>query len=363
MPRKKSITINDVAKEVGLSKSAVSAALSGNVSTISLPEQTRKRILSAARKLNYKPNILARSMIEQRSFLIGVLLRDVNTSLYTELIRGIQDQLVGRSYAPIIFTHCTPEEETTNLHTCVDRKVDGLIVNCSLGNALDSKQGAFIKSVYAETPMVELFGRESNHCVVLDYEASGKMATKHLLDLGHRKIALLTHERFNAAKSAKGEHWNAWEHYQGYEDQMRLAGLTPRVFTHELTTAQRPELGWADAVEAIAPSLLGGSDRPTAIICYDDRQAYGLIRACRAMGIALPDELSIVGHLDLEASSYMEPALTSLAVPTYRVGAKAAQMLFDLMQGQPVTNMSFAPQFIGRKSCATLDARSTTGNE
>lgn len=358
----KSPTLKDVAREVGLSKSAVSAALSGNRSTISLPEETRLKILSVAKKLNYRPSILARSMSEQRSFLVGLLLWDVNTSLATELIRGIQGEVVGHDCAPVVFSHANPEQERANLKSCLDRKVDALIVNTSMCGALADPSRKSRRVLSSHTPVVEVFGRGHQPWVVLDFRASGRIATEHLLALGHHRIALLTHEHYLGADDTRGaadqtgagEHWNAREHFEGYEAAMREAGRSPVVLTHPLQDAARPELAWTDQVAALAPQMLAGDDRPTAVICYDDRQAYGLFRGAKAMGLVVPRDLSVVGHLDREASSLIDPALTTLKVPASQVGAKAAQMCFDMMQNQPVSNTSFVPELVVRGSTAEV---------
>lgn len=353
----KTITLQDVAKASGFSKSAVSAALSGNRSTISLTEETRNKILQAAKKLNYRPNILAKSMSEQRSFLIGLLLSDVNTALATELIRGIQDQAVGHGYAPVVFSHGNPQQERDNLKTCMDRKVDALIVNAAVGQAARTGREGLAPNV----PLVEVLGRQSAPWVVLDYRASGRIATQHLLELGHRRIAMLTYDQSLGKPGAtNGEHWNAREHFLGYQETMEHAGLTTHVLTHPLLDTARPELAWTDQVAQAAPDMLAGTDRPTAVICYDDRQAYGLVRACRGLGLEVPADLSIVGHLDREASELIEPALTSLRVPAAQLGARAAQMCFDLMDDQPVSNTSFEPQLITRGSTAPPKAKRDT---
>lgn len=352
MPRN-SATIKDIAVASGFSKSAVSAALSGKKSTISLSQETRVKILDAAKKLNYQPNILARSMSEQRSFLIGLLLWDVNTSLATELIRGIQDQVVGHRYAPVVFSHSNPEQERDNFKTCMDRKVDALIVNASAGGASGGRSKARSWRVSKEVPVVEVLGRGDRPWVVLDYRASARIATEYLLKLGHQRIALLTYDQYRGDPDAtNAKHWNAREQFRGYEQTMQQAGRTPCVLTHPLLDVAHPELAWTDQVAAAAPGMLAGADRPTAVICYDDRQAYGLMRACKDMGLEVPGDLSIVGHLDREASSLVDPALTTLRVPAAQLGAKAAQMCFDMMQGRPVSNTSYEPQLIIRSSAA-----------
>lgn len=354
----KTTTLKDVARESGFSKAAVSAALSGNRSTISLTEETRLKILSAAQKLNYRPSILARSMSEQRSFLIGLLLWDVNTSLATELIRGIQEQVVAHDCAPVVFSHSNPEQERVNLKACMNRQVDALIVNTSICNEPAASRHNARRAISSKTPVVEVFGRGYQPWVVLDYRASGRIATEHLLSLGHRRIALLTHDQYLGTPATSGlcdaKHWNTREHFEGYQGTMQEAGVPTQVLTHPLLDTPQPELVWADQVAGLAPSMLTGGDRPTAVICYDDRQAYGLMRAARTMGLDTPGDLSVIGHLDREASSLIDPALTTLRVPASQVGAKAAQMCFDMMQNQSVSNTSFEPELVTRASTARV---------
>lgn len=357
--QEKVVTMKDVARMVGVSRAAVSAALSGKQSTTSLPEATRERIVQAAKQLNYTPNIIAHSMRHQRTFLLGVLLLQSNTAQAAGLIRGIQEIAVSGNYAPIVFSHKNTDEEIANFQTCLDRRVDGLI----LTTAVDAEQASFESYLQQKRslgiPLVEIFGRVHTPWVLLDHHASGRIATEHLLKLGHRRIALLTHEGYEKGRQPGGQHWNAWEQYEGYEQTMRQAGLNPYVITHPLVDSLEQPLGFIvggiGGMGDIIPIMkkeLARRDRPTAVICYYDLQAYAVIHACQLMKLSVPDQLSVIGHLDLDMSPLTHPPLTTFRVSAKQVGRHAARLIFRQMDNLPTSNVSVAPIFVERQSTA-----------
>ena len=314
---------------------------------------TREKVLAAAKALDYRPNPAARSLQQQRSFLIGVLINASNALISTEFLRGVQAVLNSGDYSPIVLSHADCEEQANCLRRCADRRVDGLIVNASHDSSgqFDTSQLAAV--VEHGAPVIEVFGRfipgvpQFN----VDNVAAARMSVEHLLGLGHRGIAMLTHERYVVGRSRQAaDAFDAWERYCGYETAMYAAGLEPVVLTHpisgEVDVAQQFVDGGLDAFDA----LLNHPAKPTAVICYNDLEAFGLLRAARLKGISISEQLSVVGFGNLDHSRIIVPALTTVLVPAFEVGRRAAEALLDCLDEQPVESALIESEIVVRES-------------
>ncbi len=201
-------------------------------------EATCKKVLRAAKELNYTPDMAARSLKLNRSFLFGLLIDARNALLATEFLRGVQAGLAGSDYSPIVFSHGNSDEQYEGLRRFIDRRVDGLIANVALepDGSVDRPRYDALRE--RGLPIVEIFGRflPEAPSVNVDNVAAGYDAARYLMGRGHRRIALLTHERYRLSQERHGgQHFDAWERYLGYERAMREAGEMPVVVTHPIT--------------------------------------------------------------------------------------------------------------------------------
>lgn len=347
---KKGVTIKDVAKRAGVSHPVVSTVLGKGGSTTRVSEATAGRVLAAARELKYKPNILARGFQQRKSFIVGILASEAINWLLADLIWGVQEQLSQDEYSPMVLIHRNREEERAYLQRCLDRKVDGLIVNLAVNEQGQTNADLIKGSVDPSVPVVTIFGRDMSPSISVDFRADGRAATEHLLSLGHRRIALLTHDRYRASETAPPLHWDAWEHSLGYQDAMRAAGAEPIVLTHPLPNALQVDRAWTDAGFAMGPRLFDAEAKITAVVCLLDQQAYGVIRAARHRGVAVPDQLAVVGHRDLDLSEIVEPALTTLRTSAQQIGRSAAQAVLEMMANRTVIDKSFGSELVRRES-------------
>ena len=155
---------------------------------------TREKVLAAAKALDYRPNPAARSLQQQRSFLIGVLINASNALISTEFLRGVQAVVNSGDYSPIVLSHADCEEQANCLQRCADRRVDGLIVNASHDSSgqFDTSQLAAV--VEHGAPVIEVFGRFISGVpqINVDNVAAARKSVEHLLGLGHRRIAMLS---------------------------------------------------------------------------------------------------------------------------------------------------------------------------
>ena len=186
---------------------------------------------------------------------------------------------------------------------------------------------------------MEVFGRfvPGVPSINIDNATVGRASVRHLLDLGHRRIAMLTHERYVLGRGKRvASHFDAWERYLGYEASMQAAGLEPLVVTHPISGEVDVEEQFVEGGIAALSLLLSHPARPTAVVCYNDLQAYGLVRAARLAGFYLPERLSTVGFGDMDHARIMTPTLTTVPVPAFEVGRQAAQALLERIDDRTV---------------------------
>ncbi len=332
----KKITLADVAVRAGVSSSAVSVALSQRSKTATLKPETRARILKVVRELDYRPDARAKGLVSNKSFLVALLARQTFDEWVVGISRGIEQELRERSYSLLSYVHGeTVEDEIDHLRLSLDRRVDGILVMPALEPSGRSNAHQFDTLKSQGVPIVQLFNGllpgipmvRRNLC------RAARLATRHLLDLGHRRILHLTHERYTADRDPIDAHLDARLIHRGYAGEMIEAELEPRVLTHPVP--RRGGLDFADEAAKVADDILALPDRPTAVVAYADYQALGLMRAFHARGVRLPRDMSIVGHNNIDAAQLSYPSLTTTGFSQERIGQEAARMLLKLLNEDP----------------------------
>jgi LacI family transcriptional regulator len=292
-------------------------------------ESTRERIERAATRLRYAPNGAARSLITRRTHTIGVLLPDLYGEFFSEVIRGI-DQVAQRSGYHMLVSSSHSEQHALEAALGAMRgRVDGLIV---MSPDLDQRT---LRASLAACPAVVLLNcaaRSSEFdAIKIDNVGGAAAMTRHLLSLGHRRIAFIA----GAAANVDAE-----ERRRGY----RLALREAEVEVHPLMEIDGDfrEYGGYRAAQALAglPAAL----RPTAIFAANDSMAIGALSALRELGVAVPEEIAVTGFDDIPIAQYTSPPLTSVRVPIIELGERATERL--------VQGLSKARR--GRRTCETL---------
>lgn len=336
------VTAKDVARAAGVSTQLVSAILHGSRGSTRFSEAARERVLAAAAQLGFQPNVLGRSLRSKRSFLIGVLNWKHNGWLASALLQGIQTELASAGLTPLFLSHADAAEETKNLQTLSLRHVDAIITapcrqNATLYTTLNA----------SGTPIVELFDDFLSSAgipnVLQDMEALGYLATRHLTGLGHRDIALLTHDEYRTRRDAR-------EHWEGYLRAMTEAGLKERIVTHSLErfVVGAPPSWYACTAEV--EEIMLGKDHPTAAVCYDSHHAGYLIHAAQRRGLPMPATLSQVGFHDWDICTITTPGITTLEMDAVLIGREAARLVMARLSGHPAPSIRIPPLFIERGS-------------
>ena len=306
-----SATIADVARRARVSTATVSRVLSGRMAA--RPE-TRARVLAAARDLDYRPSGIARSLKLRHTQTLGLIVTDIENPFFPQLVRAVEDAARSHGHALLLCNAVDdPEREAAYLDLLVDRRVDGVVI---AARSLGARHVEWLKRTTLPVvlvnapapPGVELPSISSNNV------AGGRLAARHLLGLGHRRIGVLSVGKRNP---------DAAERLAGVRSAMRAAGAGATVAVTRAAGA-----GVADGETAML-ELLRDAPNVTAVVAYNDLMAIGAMRAVRASGRRVPDDLSVVGFDDVEVAAYVDPPLTTIRQSTSEMGRWAVERLAE----------------------------------
>jgi LacI family transcriptional regulator len=305
------VTELDVARAAGVSRSTVSRILNG---TARVTPDKREAVEAAIRRLNYRPDHAARSLKMGMTMTVGVLVQDIESPFFTRLLRGIEEGLAGSGYVSIIVTgHWNPAEEEERIRLLMARRVDGLVVLA--GHLADDRIVAF-----AEHQPVVVIGRTLSGPAVdgvwLDQFEVGRMATRHLLSSGHRRIAHI---------AGPPEQADAVERCAGYVKALEEFGLAPDPAL--IMQGDFMETGGLLAMNR----LLDGGVAFSAVFAANDQTAYGARMSMHRRGLRVPDDFSLIGVDDLPAAAVATPAQTTVRQPLYELGRYAASSLLRML--------------------------------
>lgn len=316
---KKSVTIKDIASRLGISCQAVSMGING---TGRLSRVTREKILATARELNYVPNTAALSLVTQRSYLIGAVVPYINTSFFGNIIAGIEDVTYDRDFSLLLSNfYIGTDNERRALQRVLKRKIDGLIIYPS--RELEDDYCA-ISATMPVVQIMEYLPAVSDYFVMVDSYRGARTAVRHLLELGHTAIGMITHDTGCVAMRQR---------HLGFLAELKANGLEiPKKYFEDC------EMSIEDG-EAAAVRLLRRAPEITALFAASDFAALGAIQAALKLNRRIARDLSIIGFDDLElAARQVLYPLTTIAQPKEEIGRLAGNMLLDLLQDRDVSS-------------------------
>ncbi|MBS1816202.1 MAG: LacI family DNA-binding transcriptional regulator [Acidobacteria bacterium] len=318
---KKPATLADVARKSGVAAMTVSRAInnSGYVS----PE-VRKRVMAAARALQYRPNMLARQLKGHSLKAIGILLPDIANPFSTELVSGIREVLVPHGYTTFIATtDRSSEEERAALQSFVDHRIDGVIV-ATRGTRFGTES---LQSLAKQNIPTVVVGRDSGvariDSVMADHYQGAFDAVTHLISIGHRRIGFI---------GIAHEDRTSLRRYAGYAAALKQAGIAEK---KEYIAGPPDAPAFAtqeDGFQAMM-QLLDLPKPPTAIFARNDFAAIGALRAAHTRGCRVPQEIAIAGFDNIPLAAFTTPPLTTVEQPIHEQGAQAARLLLDRLAG------------------------------
>ena len=316
-----SVTIKDIAKEAGVSHSTVSRALRDS-SLIS--EETTKHIRETALKLGYLPSAAARSLKTNRSQALGVIVSNIDDPYFSEILQGIEEIAQSNNYSLFMAaSQRDPEREGAIIQSMRQHRVDGVII-CSTTFS-DEQSRQFSKFDIPIVVVNNQAAEDYRYSIYHDDVDGSRQLTRHLIELGHRKIAYL-------GNSHSGR--TTLDRLAGFRQEMESNGLpVPANYIHEIPGSE-PE----KAILAL-DHFLELPDRPTALVCFNDMMAIGILKSLQERGIRVPEEISITGFDNIVFSNYTNPPLTTFDQPKRFIGQKAAELILSLLDPNSKTNV------------------------
>jgi DNA-binding LacI/PurR family transcriptional regulator len=310
----RAITRKDVAERAGVSTSVVSYVINNGPRPVS-PE-TRARVEKAIEELGYYPNELARSLRLKQSSTIGLIIPNLSNQVYAEIAINMESVCRAEGYLVLLCNSGRDvEQERKFVQMLRSKQVDGVVMTPSQDplELIQPLQNAHIPTVVLEHKLPE------QHCIVVDDLKGGRIGTQHLLDLGHRRIAMIDRTRHSQTSALRAT---------GYRQVLEEAGIA---FDPDLIV--KSEAGHDAACQAMR-QLLALEDPPTAVFTHNDVQALGAMHAIQSAGLCIPDDISVVGYDDTVGSAFLSPPLTTVRFPKKEMGQQAAQMVVQLARRQ-----------------------------
>ena len=333
-----SVTIKDIAKAASVSHTTVSRVLNGNPA---ISPETSARVLKIAQKMGYTPNAVAQSLQNRRTYTIGMVVTTISDPFITNIVEGAEALAHEAGYSLFLCAaHRDPDREMAVVSTLQRRRVDGIIVTSSRVGAL---QRARLEALQVPVALLNQDTAGSDlYNLTIDNEYSAYLAVTHLLELGHRRIAFVHGmNRLYSSNRRLAGYQKALENY-GIE-------LDETLIVHP-TGGDDYERG-----HQVWPVVW--AQRPTAVFCYNDLIAIGMMVACKAQGIRIPEQISIVGFDNIEACEYTTPQLTTIHQPRRRLGRRVMQMVLDLIDNKPVINDVLPGHLIVRGTTSRVGSR------
>lgn len=311
-------TIRDVARVAGVSTATVSRVINAPEA---VSKATRERVRRAMQVCRYKYNALARGFVTKRSHTLGLIIPTITNPIFAESTRGAQDLANEKGYQVILAnSDYEYDKESELIDVLRERQVEGLLITTTnLG-------GEVLQTLLAEGfPFVLLYStirKGPMSAVGVDNYSGGYLATEHLVKLGHRRIAML----------AGGFSFSDRSHHRwfGYKKCLAANGIT-----YDPALVKQGPYTLAGGKEAIK-LLLSSENPPTAIFCSNDYMALGAMQGAKESGIAIPENLSVVGFDDMAISSFISPGLTTIRQPAYEMGRLGTELLLENI-GKTVT--------------------------
>jgi DNA-binding LacI/PurR family transcriptional regulator len=336
------VTLEEIAKAAGFSVPTVSRALTNSSYPVS--PATRQHIIEVAQALGYKPNLAARSLRTDQTNTIGIIVDDILSPFTPPIVRGIQDYLKPFDYLGLIVnSDWDPEIEQDAINTLISRPVDGIIfVEYSHFAVNDTLEQSNKPYVFVH----RLFGSNIRNSVVPDDHYGAALAVRHLISLGHRRIAYIN--------GPEGWH-TSQRRLAGYKDELTAHGLAidPRLI-------QPGDWEFEGGYNA-ATNLLALNDLPTAVFAANDVMALGAICAIQNAGLTIPKDVAMVGYDNRDFARIVRPKISTVSMPVYEMGRTAAELLLKQIEDgrQAIDEIKIKGSLSIRETCGADESQRT----
>lgn len=332
-------TMNDVAKEAGVSVATVSRVINGSDG---VSKKLETKVNDAMKKLHYHPSSLARSFKIQRTMLVGVLVPLIDHPFYSRLAMAIEQKLFQHDYRAII---CNSEENESREHAYIEmllrQRVDGFIINSAVMSTSYFHELEELKIPYVlidrdlpEAECSKVFG---------DNSQGGYIGMEHLIQLGHKRIGVI-----GAPAHIEG----MVRRIRGTQDALEDYGIDTNPELLITGDTQLFDMGYQSGMK-----LMSLAEPPTAIFALTDVTAVGVMHAISELGLRIPEDISVLGYDNIPIASYMIPQLSTVEQPIIQMGEMAVELLFNHMNqpDHPIEKAVLETKLILRKTTAQLE--------
>lgn len=330
------VSIYDIAKRANLAPSTISRALQDHPR---LRAETKARVRALAKEMGYVPSTVAKSLSTNHTWTIGMVVATISDPFMGRVVEGVEEIAVGVGFNVFLSTSQNKRRrEIAVIDVLQQRRVDGIIVVAS--HLFDHYRRYFD---HIEVPVVMIDEQEPGgiiHSVAVDDFRGARLAVEYLLGLGHRRIGYV-----GVTNRPKSNQYRL----KGYENALKSAGiiLDPTLIFISNDLEDHARNGEA----SLEPLWAAGA---TAIFCYNDMTAIGVLSACYKRGLSVPDNLSVIGFDDIDMAAYTIPPLTTIHQPRLELGRRAMQMILNLLAGQAPENQLISAELVVRQTTAGL---------
>lgn len=334
------VRLKDISEQVGVSIATVSRVLNGREVGGLISEETRARILSVAAELGYRPNLLARGLRGSRSSLVGVIVRDIADPFMSETMKGIHHAAVKRGYR-LFLGHVEQTANALDYGAMFEQShADGILLLGDMNE--DEQMVSYLTSKHQHIVAIVNYARHRKYPgVYADDAFCAELALDHLWSLGHRRIYCVA-EQGAEDRRVRVQSYRTWMEKHGLAEFIRVI----------------PVEATSQAVVPVGKDIFASSEIPTAIFAITDRIAIGLLQAAYQSGVAIPDQVSIVGVDNISMSEIVIPPLTTVSLSPFRMGYAAADLLLDMVEknldSSVVQDLVLEPELIVRQSTAAV---------
>lgn len=330
------VSLKQLASHLGLSITTLSLVLNESPGAKSIPQETKDRIFAAAKKFNYRPNLVARSLRVQRTHTLGIIVSEVSDNYSAMVLNGVEAVLSKKGYLYLLASHLHRDDLLeTHVQMLLERQVEGLIAVNSLIR------------FQPPLPAVNVSGHneiEGVTNVILNHRHAAELGIGHLYDLGHRKIAVIKGQDFSADTDVRWKAINKAARERGVP-------INPKLVVQLEGDMRSPEVGYV-----ATKKLLSAGMKFTALFAFNDVSAIGSIRALEESGLRVPADVSVLGFDDIYAAAYHNPPLTTIRQPLFEMGSIAARILLEKLNGSKesefLPELSVEPTLVVRESTA-----------
>jgi LacI family transcriptional regulator len=334
------INLKRLSEILRLSQTTISLVLNDSPAAKSIPAHTRERVFEAARQFQYRPNYFARSLRKSRSMSVGVIAPDLSEGYFTLVMRGVEEALLRSHYFYFTANHYwDPELMRQYPRLLMERAVDGFLL---LNTPARVRTPLPVVSISAHSNVSGV------NDIVLDHGKAAELALAHLHELGHRRIA------FMKGPEIIPDTEHRWNGVLESARRLKIA-VQPELCLQLGADNFSPETGYLSM-----KTLLANRRDFTAIFCFNDIAAIGVIRAISDAGLRVPEDISVIGFDDIISAAYQKPSLTTVRQPLREMGCKGAQMLLDLIsdpEAKPPAETVMEPELIVRESTGPVNSR------